>query len=142
MKRHEQLTTLIQALEDAGETEYADKKRKELAKIKAPPMHRPAQDRACLNARLAELEEMSEKKTAQLHCGCDIRLEACLFEKPARKADRAQADAFQTDERPGLQALCLETVHLQGPKSCYNVLEQEFVQVSWGVVEMDAEHTE
>lgn len=65
VKKHEQLTALTNALEEAGDVEYAGKKK--LAKIKAPPMHRPAHDRSCLNASLAELEEMSEKRTAQLN---------------------------------------------------------------------------
>ena len=66
-RKQEQLSTLIKALEDIGDVEHADKRRKELAKLKAPPMQRPAQDRASLNARLAELEVESEEKTAHLN---------------------------------------------------------------------------
>ena len=61
-KEHERLIAFIQTLEEHCEVELADKKRKELAKLKSPAVLRPTQDRASLMARLAELKEKSEKQ--------------------------------------------------------------------------------
>jgi hypothetical protein len=56
-RESDRLTRIIACLEQEGEVKEADEKRKLKAKLRWPPPARPAQDRASLTARLAELEE-------------------------------------------------------------------------------------
>lgn len=64
--KYDKLTKLIDTLTEAGETEWAEEKTKERARLKMPVPDRPLQDKADLTGRLAEFESKYEKESTKL----------------------------------------------------------------------------